>query len=67
MREAHNVSGEHRDIATASLVEASIDETERRTGFLSEACRVSQGFPTGHVRVSRYHGDPSLRKSSRAA
>jgi len=31
LREAHNVCNEHRDIATASLIEIWIDETERRT------------------------------------
>src|SRR6266852_2512878 len=36
LREAHNVCEEHRDIATASLIEVWIDETERRTWFLSE-------------------------------
>jgi starvation-inducible DNA-binding protein len=30
---------EHRDIATASLIEVWIDETERRTWFLFEASR----------------------------
>lgn len=39
LREAHNVSDEHRDIATASLIEVWIDETERRTWFLFEASR----------------------------
>src|ERR1700686_1089517 len=38
-REAHNVCDEHRDIATASLIEVWIDETERRTWFLYEAAR----------------------------
>jgi len=38
-REAHNVCEEHRDIATASLIEVWIDETERRTWFLFEASR----------------------------
>jgi starvation-inducible DNA-binding protein len=38
-REAHNVCDEHRDIATASLIEVWIDETERRTWFLFEATR----------------------------
>ena len=38
-REAHNVCDEHRDIATASLIEVWIDETERRTWFLFEASR----------------------------
>ena len=39
LREAHNVCEEHRDIATASLIEVWIDETERRTWFLFEAGR----------------------------
>jgi starvation-inducible DNA-binding protein len=39
LREAHNVSEEHRDVATASLIEVWIDETERRTWFLFEASR----------------------------
>lgn len=39
LREAHNVCEEHRDIATASLIEVWIDETERRTWFLYEAAR----------------------------
>jgi starvation-inducible DNA-binding protein len=39
LREAHNVCDEHRDIATASLIEVWIDETERRTWFLFEAGR----------------------------
>ena len=41
LREAHNVCDEHRDIATASLIEVWIDETERRTWFLYEAARHS--------------------------
>jgi starvation-inducible DNA-binding protein len=39
LREAHNVCDEHRDIATASLIEVWVDETERRTWFLFEASR----------------------------
>ena len=46
LREAHNVCDEHRDIATASLIEVWIDETERRTWFLFEASR--KGAATGH-------------------
>jgi starvation-inducible DNA-binding protein len=42
LREAHNVCDEHRDMATASLIEVWIDETERRTWFLSETKRRSQ-------------------------
>jgi starvation-inducible DNA-binding protein len=39
LREAHNVCEEGRDVATASLIEVWIDETERRTWFLFEASR----------------------------
>src|SRR5882724_1483245 len=39
LREAHNVCDEHRDVATASLIEVWIDETERRTWFLFESTR----------------------------
>ena len=46
LREAHDVCDEHRDIASASLIEVWIDETERRTWFLFEASR--QGDATGH-------------------
>ena len=41
LREAHNVCDEHRDIASASLIENWVDETERRTWFLFEATRRS--------------------------
>lgn len=46
LREAHNVCEEHRDFATASLIEVWIDETERRTWFLFEASR--RGDSSGH-------------------
>lgn len=46
LREAHNVCDEHRDIATTSLIEVWIDETERRAWFLFEASR--RGDATGH-------------------
>jgi starvation-inducible DNA-binding protein len=39
LREVHNVCDQRRDIATASLIEVWIDETERRTWFLFEAGR----------------------------
>ena len=39
LREAHNVCDEHRDVATASLIEVWVDETERRTWFLFETTR----------------------------
>src|ERR1700716_194718 len=45
-REAHNVCDEHRDVATASLIEVWVAEDERRTWFLFEACR--RGDATGH-------------------
>ena len=38
-RQAHNVCDKHRDVATASLIELWIDETERRTWLLFEATR----------------------------
>lgn len=41
LREAHHVCEEYGDIATASLIEVWIDETERRTWFLYEAGRRS--------------------------
>jgi starvation-inducible DNA-binding protein len=46
LREAHNVCDEHRDIATASLIEVWIDETERRTWFLFEASQ--REMTSGH-------------------
>ena len=39
MRKAHELCDEHEDVATASLLEVYIDETERRTWFLFEASR----------------------------
>jgi starvation-inducible DNA-binding protein len=39
MREAHGVCDEHGDVASASLLEVWIDETERRTWFLFESTR----------------------------
>jgi starvation-inducible DNA-binding protein len=46
MRELHELCEEHKDIATASLLEVWIDETERRTWFLFEAGR--SGDSSGH-------------------
>jgi starvation-inducible DNA-binding protein len=37
MREAHEICDRHRDVATASLIEVWIDETERRVWFLFES------------------------------
>ena len=39
LREAHELCEEHRDVATASLIEIWIEEAERRTWFLFEASR----------------------------
>jgi starvation-inducible DNA-binding protein len=39
LREAHDICDEHRDIATASLIEVWTDETERRAWFLFETTR----------------------------
>jgi starvation-inducible DNA-binding protein len=39
LRAVHDVCDEHRDIASASLIENWIDETERRTWFLFESSR----------------------------
>ncbi len=36
MRDAHKICDDHGDVATASLLEVFIDETERRTWFLYE-------------------------------
>jgi starvation-inducible DNA-binding protein len=36
LRAAHEVCERHNDVATASLIETWIDETERRTWFLSQ-------------------------------
>ena len=46
LRAAHDLCNDHRDIASASLIEVWIDETERRTWFLYETSR--RGDPTGH-------------------
>ncbi len=39
MRKAHKVCDDHDDIASASLIENWIDQTEKRTWFLFEAAR----------------------------
>src|SRR5258705_13999599 len=42
LREAHGVCDEEADVASASLIEVWIDETERRTWFLFEASRAHE-------------------------
>lgn len=39
LRETHSLCDEHNDVATASLIESWIDESERRTWFLFETTR----------------------------
>ncbi len=46
MREAHTICDDTGDVATASLLEVYLDETERRVWFLFEASRAADG--TGH-------------------
>ena len=46
MRKAHELCEDHKDAASASLLEVYIDETERRTWFLFEASRKADG--SGH-------------------
>jgi len=43
MREVHDLCDEHGDIATASLLENWVDETEKRVWFLFEAGRRGNG------------------------
>ena len=46
LRQAHNVCEEHSDVASASLIEVWLDETERRIWFLFETTR--RGDSSGH-------------------
>lgn len=39
LRAAHELCEKHNDVATASLIEVWIDQTERRVWFLSEIVR----------------------------
>jgi starvation-inducible DNA-binding protein len=48
MRELHVLCDEHRDVATASLIEVWIDEAERRTWFLFEAGRQDRNAGRHH-------------------
>jgi starvation-inducible DNA-binding protein len=41
LRSAHELCDRYNDVATASLIEVWIDQTERRTWFLSEIVRAS--------------------------
>jgi starvation-inducible DNA-binding protein len=39
LRATHEICERHNDVATASLIEVWIDQSERRTWFLSEVVR----------------------------
>ena len=45
LREAHGMIEEHSDVATASLLETFIDETERRAWFLYGASHAAPHSP----------------------
>ncbi len=42
MRAVHDLSDDYSDVATTSLFEVWIDESERRSWFLYESCRSSE-------------------------
>jgi starvation-inducible DNA-binding protein len=46
LREAHGCCDEHRDVASATLIETWIDETEKRAWFLYDIAR--RGDRMGH-------------------
>ena len=50
MRETHELCDEHDDVATASLIENWIDETERRIWFLFETGRTRLDSGAAHHR-----------------
>jgi len=43
MRRTHELCEQYKDVATASLLEVWIDETERRAWFLYESTRTTEG------------------------
>src|SRR5271170_5270620 len=52
-RAAHEVCEKHDDVATASLIEVWIDQTERRTWFLAE---IVSGMQAEHAPMSKAAG-----------
>ena len=46
LRAAHEICERHNDVATASMIEVWIDQSERRTWFLSETARGRQTMAT---------------------
>ena len=65
LRAAHEVCDRHNDVATASLIEVWIDESEKRTWFLAEIAQVlkARELPRGAARnagrASRHGGKPA--------
>jgi starvation-inducible DNA-binding protein len=47
LREVHALCEKHRDVASASMLEVWIDETERRTWFLFETTRAAESAREG--------------------
>ena len=64
LREAHNVCDEHRDVATASLIEVWIDETERRTLALGDKARQTANSGTTRCHTSQLEKKTELTSTS---
>jgi starvation-inducible DNA-binding protein len=60
LREAHGMIDEHNDVATASLLEVFIDETERRAWFLYETSHAAP-HATWPLRACRAADGPIVR------
>ena len=75
MREVHELCDKHDDVATASILENFIDQTERRNWFLFEASRRATGqaisfiprstLARGPVRVLPIHALAQRRSRAR--
>jgi starvation-inducible DNA-binding protein len=50
LRQAHSLCNEHHDIASASMLEVWLDQTEQRTWFLFEASRM--GASSGRITLA---------------
>ncbi len=62
MRILHEVCDEHGDIATASLIENWVDETEQRVWFLFETGRHTEGWCWGGARRPVGGGEGERRR-----